>query len=364
MAWSNPGGTYNAQDMDSSDGTNAQKLSVRNASAPAPDGNWRAEIKETGISAQALKVDGKIKLERGGNYGGMIEPVNGGGLDITAQDSHDVTIGSASNDVILVGTNITIGDAGVGTAILMNGASVQIASGNLIVNGQSKADHVRSNDMDSYFANEQLNVGAQASAVQLGVSGRETQINGTLNVLQTAYLPGGVAGPLNVDGTLVANGLDVNGSADISNVLTAAVLDVNGPGDVSGDLTVHGALQRSDVFTADDIVQITAATTMVQSAAAAASLYVKHSNAAAQQPALDAISTSGQAAVRATGPTVALATSGRTEFGGEARMNNNLLYLGGTTPTGTAIRANGSRIEFLIGGTVRFYIDSTGGHNA
>jgi hypothetical protein len=66
MAWSNVGGTYNLHDMDSSDGTNAKKLVVRNANATAT-GQYRAEILETTGNEQALHVKGATDLERTNN---------------------------------------------------------------------------------------------------------------------------------------------------------------------------------------------------------------------------------------------------------------------------------------------------------
>lgn len=72
MAWSNPDHSFNGtdqDDMDSSNGTVAKKLCVRNAAASAPSGDWRAEIKETNAAAgeRALKVVGTMQIARGAN---------------------------------------------------------------------------------------------------------------------------------------------------------------------------------------------------------------------------------------------------------------------------------------------------------
>ncbi|MBI5058563.1 hypothetical protein HZB60_02140 [candidate division KSB1 bacterium] len=72
MSWGNPANTYNHQNMDSSDGAQDARLSVRNHEAPAPDGTWRAEIKETDLpnrGLQALKVNGLAGFFRQGPDG-------------------------------------------------------------------------------------------------------------------------------------------------------------------------------------------------------------------------------------------------------------------------------------------------------
>jgi len=55
---------------------------------------------------------------------------------------------------------------------------------------------------------------------------------------------------------------------------------------------------------------------------------------------------------------------GKTVHQGTIEMGGAAISLGGSGATATAIRHANNRIEFLVGGTVRFYIDNTGGHNA
>jgi hypothetical protein len=49
---------------------------------------------------------------------------------------------------------------------------------------------------------------------------------------------------------------------------------------------------------------------------------------------------------------------------GDLEMNANSILLGGSGATESVIKFDNNRIEFRFGGTVRFYIDTTGGHNA
>jgi hypothetical protein len=349
MSWSNPDHSYNGTDqdnMDSSNGTLAKKLRVRNATASAPTPqDYRAEIKETVNDAKALLVDGKIRLESGGTYAGTIEPVAStptGTLNINANatpaDPH-TTIGNNTNNLKLFGSTINLGADS--NEIDINGLMTRVLTGELQVNTRISAHTIEPRNV-----NETLDLGILDGAqVSIGRGGAQhptdlTIINTQLHVAGTTEFSG--------------NNVIVDHDLDVTGILTGSMndLDVNGNGDISGGLTVHGA------------TLIQAATNVEQGVNTEATLFVRHNSAFAQQPALDVVSSSVQTAIRATGPTVALTTSGRTDFGGDLRVNSNTVYLGGTTPTGTAIRANGTRIEFLIGGTVHFYIDSTGGHNA
>jgi len=316
------------QDMDSA----GRKLNVNGTVSGTNE--YQAEVANTHANAQALKVKGKLKFQRGNDDCGFIEPISGGALSI--QDG-------AGNECINIGNNITIlgsttlelGSISPESAITINGSSTRVESGYLQVDTSVNTHYVEPRNSSEALLLGTLN-GAQVS---IGRGGAQhptdlTIINTQLHVAGTTEFSG--------NNVIVDHDLDVNG------VLTGSMnnLDLNGNGDVSGNLTVHGT------------------SNMEQGVNTEATLFVRHNSAFAQQPALDVVSSSVQTAIRATGPTVALTTSGRTDFGGDLRVNSNTVYLGGTTPTGTAIRANGTRIEFLIGGTVHFYIDSTGGHNA
>lgn len=310
MAWSNPGGTYNAQDMDSSDGTSAQKLCVRNAAAPAPDGNWRAEIKETGASAQALKVDGKLRFERGGNYGGTIEPFDSGApsLDInTSAGDPDLNLGNTSHALRLNGSTVNMGAApapyrvGVqGTVrILGNDATLR----DLSVQGDMEVEQrIWTPRVESLTTNGVLNVGTeQASQVLIGrpTGNNFTSVGSLLFVQRQAEF---------VDDVIVGADLSVAGDIEsTSGSLIGPALDINGNGDVSGTLNVHGAVELSSILT----------------------------------------------------------VLGKTKHSETVNMNGFAIILGGaggTTET-KILHANG-RIEFWVSGALRYYIDTTGGHNA
>lgn len=310
MAWSNPGGTYNAQNMDSSDGTTSQKLCVRNAAAPAPDGNWRAEIKETGGNLQALKVDGKIRLERSGAYGGTIEPFNSGSpsLDInTSSGDPRVNIGHSSNWTNLASGRVFIGAApdpyrvGIQGTVRILGNDPTLRD--LSVQGDIETEQrISTPRVESLTTNGVLNVGTeQASQVLIGrPTGNDfTSVGSLLFVQRQAEF---------VDDVIVGADLSVAGDIEsTSGSLIGPALDINGNGDVSGTLNVHGAVELSSILT----------------------------------------------------------VLGKTKHSETVNMNGFAIILGGaggTTET-KILHANG-RIEFWVSGALRYYIDTTGGHNA
>jgi cytoskeletal protein CcmA (bactofilin family) len=227
-------------------------------------------------------------------------------------------------------------------------------------------------------------------------------------------------------GQLIATGLDINGSGDVlggltvhgvvnAGILLGSVLDINGNGDVSGDLAVHGTVNGSVVqgssldingngdvsgtlsagtvsaggITASGTVfgsggiecpnaakftpgagTIDVKTVAQQSVNNLATLTVKHNSAQATMPALDVQTSSPTtAALRATSAFALEAIgdakiTGKTTHGNAVYMEGHEIRLGGTGATETLARHLNNRIEFWVGGRVRFYIDTTGGHNA
>ncbi len=302
-------------------------------------------------------VDGNIKLQKDGTHCGTIVPVllqpSGSQLEINTQDGDpSVIIGTTGNSTKLSSDHNWIGrTAGEYYRTAIRGP-VDVDDGEINVHDAILADNLKSSDIDSRNAGETLSVGTlQAAAVSIGRAGHDTQVNGTLHVSEQAHLTGGVAGPFSVDGTVVANGMNLSGSAIVSNTVVAAALDVNGNGDVSGVLQA-GTLTATAV-SADK-------GTIAGNSDDSTALSVSQSSDHATQPAMDVLcENSNQPAIRATGETA-------LDANGVVRMNLNSIILGGSGDTEVAVRSNpdGKIIEFLVGGIVTFYIDQDGGHNA
>ncbi len=404
MAWSNQQHAFFNDDVDSSDGNNAKRLCVRNAAAPGLDGNWRAEIKETGASEKALRIVGKTTVARGTSeeHCGTLRSLTGSvpadrRVMFMADDDTNVTNGDADvqigwdrvvqgahvgNRVIIAGHRVVIGYDGVDSnvPITLNGPVVIPGApdihGSLLVEGTMLARNIDGKDLGTDHV---LGIGRDnATSIEVAKSGVQTSVLGTLHVTEATTLTGAatmnggatVANNLQVNGTAHMSELDLNGDGDVSGALavhgalTAPSATISGTaqmgslsagsGNVTGNLVTHGNLQREGTFNAGSIVTIDTSTIAKQSSASVATMIVEHDSASATQPALDVISASDQPAIRATG-TLAISALGDVE------MNAHVVQLDGNKG---AIRWGELGIEFLIDGEVRFYIDDTGGHNA
>ena len=183
-----------------------------------------------------------------------------------------------------------------------------------------------------------------------------------------------------VHGTALTGGsLSVNANADISGDLTAGETTINGGVTASGDVIGGGSIQCPNVAKfSPDGGQVDVKTTVQQANVNQGSLIVMHNAAGTNKPALDVTNRSTNAsaigvqviapvAISATGVSMFTGTTkfnGSSNFYGTASLDGNPIILGGSEATETRIRHANNRIEFLVGGTLRFYIDTTGGHNA
>jgi hypothetical protein len=441
MSWSNPthsGNFTNQDNMDSADSSNQvdKRLCVRNYEAPPLDTNWRAEIKETGAGAQALRVNGKVNLvkpgtthalENCGTIEGTVwnvgQPEEYGSLSInTDSGAPNVEIGNgtsmdAGNIVTIGGKHIWIGNsadeqyfrAGIAGPVAMATENTQVgrsigalhATGRLQVNSNFDTQEPPHSYEDGVVATEfldaisdsgsqtEVKIGtAHASKVRIGRSNLQTVVNGALVIGQGSspateglVVTGGmnVTGGIQLHGgTLLGGGVNLHQIADIN----ATSLDIDGSADILNDLEVHGNIDLNDgnLTTRGDIETLNLAAggnisadgelrggtlSVTDEASVGGKLEVvgdmTDGNLSINGSSLNAKGASFSQAVSMAG---SLAVTGQTTHGNTVNMQGQHILMGGSGAGEVFMKYASNRLEIYVGGTLRFYIDSTGGHNA
>ena len=276
MAWSNPNGSWNNNDMDSGNQSagQAKKLVVRSTTNEPYSPDHRAEVIETGSGRQALKIDGNTRIQQDGTVCGKIKPntedaqvphlgINEEHNPEGTSGDPDVQIGwydsetQSGNFVNILGKQVGVGTGPLdGYAVGIQGPAETV--GDHLVSGTLKANNaVMTPQIEGLGDNLTLGaIGLDTGKLIISQSGHQTQVLGALTVgspasQATEGLVVGCGANITGDvqlhgGNFLGGGVnlqqinDINVGGEIAGL--GGPLQVSGNGDVSGDLAVHGAL--------------------------------------------------------------------------------------------------------------------------
>lgn len=469
-SWANQENQPHPYDMDS----NGHRLKVRDDSGAYQESDYRVDIKETGTGEKALKVDGEIKVEKGGYNCGSLKPVSVDNnqhqlLEINAKHGTtsgdpDVLIGwHYTNESEYIGNRLFIAAKQVGIGgdqgtredcVVAMKAPVRVVGGEtsygeLIVPGRITTGHL---DSLSSTQPETLKIADEnAPDVEIAQAGVETRVKGSLHVSENAL----VTGELEVDSDLTllsgdltinpgriiceSSGATLNGATIVNESIADAVplsvrqtadgntnktlhvenisthadakgIEVTAPKaivaygkiisdgeivtpsfiagtnkinlakdtEITANLKVEKKIEteleliRTGTFKATEReVEILTPASIITHEKQSTGLLVKceeNNNAPLVQilshegnPNSVGLRTAGATALIAEGNAV---ITGETEHAADVKMQGNRLFMGGSGAQETIIQYENGRLNFLIGGQIRFYIDETGGHNA
>lgn len=192
-------------------------------------------------------------------------------------------------------------------------------------------------------------------------------------------LGGNVQNDLRIDGDLsvggnVLNDLRINGDLSVA-------------GNVQNDLRVDGEVKcaggNCQIGTSEG-ARLDLKTRIKQGGANDPTLHVEHTSVNSTQPVLNVaahtmnlqsvgIKVNAATALYATGKVDIVGQTklagntnitGTTTHDAAVKMQGNDLNMGGSGAGEVLLRYANNRLEIFVGGTLRFYVDSTGGHNA
>ncbi|MBK6765025.1 MAG: hypothetical protein IPG71_01585 [bacterium] len=442
MSWGNAQNAWNDQDMNSS----GKKLAVTGDSGGT---NFQAEFADTNAAGNAVKVDGKIQIARGGDTFGVIKPDTVGEREIainTSDGDPNIRIGSAGaqgNTCYINSQKTYIGgvtaDEQYRAAIKgplkvgvddINETALNV-HGNAEVLSTIYTDKVDSlavghdlilGDID---ATSNVHVGRFASNILLAAQGagaivsirgpvivsdggqqRPASLSVAGNITGDSLGSGGdldVAGELDCEGNAdiagstqmhgaltvgtsqananaTINGTLTTANAEVTDTLTTANAEVNGTlttdnatvngiltadSLLAGDLTVNGAVEVPNKFKISDAIECQVDAHFGADAYVSGKTNLDNDLAVAGRAALNEdVDVGGK--FTASGAT---SLNGELEVQQQSQFHARTHHLNGVGLTApgtsfTGIISQNNRLEMFVGGAMRFYVDSTGGHNA